>query len=138
MKLGMLSQSFTYFPGMFACAATADVSHIIIRNSILLKEEPCPTCVQIRAMSIQSIPGVFQPLLLSFIVTNLKARQYATVSMPPILPFRPWYKYMTTNLRHMKSLTSGVLLVNILMAYAISGAEIMHSDKVWDMFADRS
>ena len=88
-------------------------------NPLLLGDLDCVICAQTRAVSMHTVLGIGQPLVLAALVQTSLAYSYKNVVVPPIVPLRESFKFHFNIVKATQNKSLALIAANIIVTMIV-------------------
>jgi len=123
LKVGPSSMG-SHIPTMvLPLLGVGSLHHGMVQVPLMLREEPCLTCMQVRAMSIQAACGWVLPCSLAYLSSVVTANAKSAMKIPGLFDFKKMTPFMAKIIKPYKPVYVGLLVLNVLAAYFVTTKE---------------
>ncbi|KAJ6637089.1 Complex I assembly factor TMEM126B, mitochondrial [Pseudolycoriella hygida] len=126
LRLGKYGAFSTYLPIVVLPALVTTAYHkTFIQSAIILRQEPCPLCVQIRASFFQTCCGLVYPAALAPVASYMFAVRQFTYRLPPFSKPKELFAVYRKMTKPLSMFFSIALAIHVITAMALTQREIL-------------
>ena len=106
--------------------------HMCVTQEVVLMENQCPVCHEVRAASIQTLTGWAMPFSLTLLSSLALARTKHTIHVPNMRDIPALTKFLQKTLKPLGLTLTVLLALNIMVPVWVTQQQLKAAPKVWE------